>query len=251
MKQLHITLGSGDTHDVELQPFSMLIVRTRKLNDLGVTEDVESAFSDVADVEIVEVEDEKFPEPHIIQESPYLGTPETAAQAARELPAGDGAQLVEQGLEKFPGDEGLLAAQAEISAKLQAAGQAAQLPAADTVEEVEEVPAEPVEDPFAGAGAAPVEEQQPIETAEPRPTRRPPSPRPTRRPAGGVAMFRKVDQPLLYPASTLLGNTGGPVVDTGIDMLGGGRVYIDRVEAGEIARHFGFDHAGGCRAAHG
>jgi hypothetical protein len=54
-------------------------------------------------------------------------------------------------------------------------------------------------------------------------------------------MFLLTEQPALFPATTLLGNTGGPVVDTGIDLPAGGRVYIDRVEAGEICQHFGFE----------
>lgn len=54
-------------------------------------------------------------------------------------------------------------------------------------------------------------------------------------------MFMLTERPVMYPMTTLLGNAAGPVVDTGIDMLVGGRVYIDRVEAGEIARHFGFE----------
>lgn len=54
-------------------------------------------------------------------------------------------------------------------------------------------------------------------------------------------MFQVVDQPHFYPSTTLLGNAGGPVVDTGIDMPVGGRVYVDQVEASEIARHFGFE----------
>lgn len=54
-------------------------------------------------------------------------------------------------------------------------------------------------------------------------------------------MFMLVDRPVIFPAQTLLGNSGGPVVDTGCELLSGGRVYIDRVEASEIARHFGFE----------
>jgi hypothetical protein len=54
-------------------------------------------------------------------------------------------------------------------------------------------------------------------------------------------MFLLTERPHLYPAVTLLGNAQGPVVDTGIDILTGGRVYIDRVEAGEIARLFDFE----------
>lgn len=54
-------------------------------------------------------------------------------------------------------------------------------------------------------------------------------------------MFSLVDQPVIFPAHTLLGNAGGPVVDTGCELVSGGRVYIDRTEAVEIARHFGFE----------
>lgn len=49
-----------------------------------------------------------------------------------------------------------------------------------------------------------------------------------------------VDQPVIYPAVTLQGRAAGPVVDTGCELLAGGRVYIDRTEGGEIARLFGF-----------
>lgn len=155
MKQLHLTLGSGHTHDVDLQPFSMLIVRTRKQNDLGVIEDVEQAYTDVVDVALVEVDDPKIPEAVITQENPFLGTPETAARVAREMPIGDAGQLLEQALEKFPGDAGLLAAQKEISAKMQASTDQPSTAVAET----------PPTDPFQSEGAAPVEEQQPIETA--------------------------------------------------------------------------------------
>lgn len=54
-------------------------------------------------------------------------------------------------------------------------------------------------------------------------------------------MFTLVDRPVIFPAHTLLGNQAGPVVDTGCEIQAGGRVYIDRTEAGEIARHFGFE----------
>lgn len=53
-------------------------------------------------------------------------------------------------------------------------------------------------------------------------------------------MFQLVDLPRLFPAATVLGNTAGPVVDCG-ELPAGGRVYIGRVEAGEIAWHFGFE----------
>lgn len=52
-------------------------------------------------------------------------------------------------------------------------------------------------------------------------------------------MFRLAERPALFPGATVLGNTGGPVVDCG-ELPAGGRIYIDRTEAGEIARHFGF-----------
>lgn len=52
-------------------------------------------------------------------------------------------------------------------------------------------------------------------------------------------MFQLVDQPHLFPGRSLLGNTG-PCVDTAVEIPVGGRVYVDRVEAGEIARLFGF-----------
>lgn len=52
-------------------------------------------------------------------------------------------------------------------------------------------------------------------------------------------MFRLVDRPTLMPAKTLIGSTVGPVVDTEVILKGGGRVYISRIEAGEIGRHFG------------
>lgn len=53
-------------------------------------------------------------------------------------------------------------------------------------------------------------------------------------------MFLLADRPSFFPHTTLLGSSGGPVVDTRIDMPVGGRVYIDEIEANEIARHFGF-----------
>lgn len=52
-------------------------------------------------------------------------------------------------------------------------------------------------------------------------------------------MFRLVDRPTLMPAQTLIGSTVGPVVDTEVILRNGGRVYISRIEAGEIGRHFG------------
>jgi hypothetical protein len=52
-------------------------------------------------------------------------------------------------------------------------------------------------------------------------------------------VFPLAERPALFPGATVLGNTAGPVVDCG-ELPAGGRVYIDRLEAGEIARHFGF-----------
>lgn len=52
-------------------------------------------------------------------------------------------------------------------------------------------------------------------------------------------MFQKVDRPTMFPAVTLLGNTGGPVVEISVDHPGG-CVYVDATEAAEIARHFDF-----------
>lgn len=51
-------------------------------------------------------------------------------------------------------------------------------------------------------------------------------------------MFRLVDNPTIMPGQTLIGTTTGPVVDTGVVLLNGGRVYVSQVEAGEIVRHF-------------
>jgi hypothetical protein len=49
-----------------------------------------------------------------------------------------------------------------------------------------------------------------------------------------------VDRPFFYPGLTIQGRSGGPAVDTGCELAAGGHVYIDRLEAHEIARHFGF-----------
>lgn len=56
-------------------------------------------------------------------------------------------------------------------------------------------------------------------------------------------MFLLTDRPHIFPGRTLLGDTRGPVVDTGVEMDLGGRVYLNRQEAWEVARLFGFVEA--------
>lgn len=48
-----------------------------------------------------------------------------------------------------------------------------------------------------------------------------------------------IDRPLFFPEVTIQGRTVGPVVDTGCDHPGG-RIYLDRLEAVQIAQLFGF-----------
>ena len=52
-------------------------------------------------------------------------------------------------------------------------------------------------------------------------------------------MFQLIDRPVHMPGRTFcLQDTRGPVVDTGVDL--NGWVYINRIEALEIGRLFGF-----------
>ena len=53
-------------------------------------------------------------------------------------------------------------------------------------------------------------------------------------------MFLLADRPYLFPGRCLLGETRGPCVDTGVEMELGGHVYLNRVEAWEAGRLFGF-----------
>lgn len=53
-------------------------------------------------------------------------------------------------------------------------------------------------------------------------------------------MFALVDRPVMFPMISLLGFSGGPVVDTRIDMAVGGRVYLDETTIAEASRLFGF-----------
>jgi hypothetical protein len=48
-----------------------------------------------------------------------------------------------------------------------------------------------------------------------------------------------IARPVFFPEVTIQGRTEGPVVDTRCEHPGG-RIYIDRLEASEIAHHFGF-----------
>lgn len=50
-------------------------------------------------------------------------------------------------------------------------------------------------------------------------------------------MFTLTERPHHFPGRTLLGDTRGPVVDTGVDQ--NGWIYINRIEAVEIGRCFG------------
>lgn len=52
-------------------------------------------------------------------------------------------------------------------------------------------------------------------------------------------MFRLVAQPTIFPQRSLTGSTVGPMVDTEVVLNKGGRVYVSKLEAGEIGRHFG------------
>lgn len=60
--------------------------------------------------------------------------------------------------------------------------------------------------------------------------------------------FLLADRPAMFPGRCLLGDTRGPCVDTGVEMELGGHVYLNRNEAWEVGRHFGFvegeTHAG-------
>jgi hypothetical protein len=49
-------------------------------------------------------------------------------------------------------------------------------------------------------------------------------------------MFQLVERPAMFPGRSLLETVEGPFVDTGVEMDLGGRVYIDRASAAEIAR---------------
>lgn len=49
-------------------------------------------------------------------------------------------------------------------------------------------------------------------------------------------MFLLADRPHLYPGRTLFGDTQGPVVDTGVEMVFGGRVYLAVVEAIHVGK---------------
>lgn len=52
--------------------------------------------------------------------------------------------------------------------------------------------------------------------------------------------FLLADRPAMFPGRCLLGDTRGPCVDTGVEMELGGHVYLNRNEAWEVGRHFGF-----------
>lgn len=57
-------------------------------------------------------------------------------------------------------------------------------------------------------------------------------------------MFQLADRPTHMPGLTLLGDTRGPVVDTGRDV--NGWVYINEIEAAEIGRLFGMRTKADC-----
>lgn len=48
------------------------------------------------------------------------------------------------------------------------------------------------------------------------------------------------DRPHLFPGHTLTGETTGPVVDTGIELPVGGRVYLARHEVASAANLLGY-----------
>lgn len=153
MKQLHVTLGSGDEQQVVLQPTSTLTVRTRQFGPNGVAEDIENSWTDITAVSVVEVDDPVVPQAEITQESPWLVAPDTAVAAAASMPIGDAATLLEQAQTKFGDHPDIVAAQAKVAEQLQTAA----------------APADP-NAPDLATGITPPEPQPVDENGDPIPT---------------------------------------------------------------------------------
>lgn len=126
MKELHVTVNAGDdeqvTHKVPLDQRSTVTVRSVVDNGAGQEVERVSSFGEIADIELVEVEDEKIPEPVIRQESPHLSTPQTVLQYAQSGPVADAGALVEQAVERYGADDPQVAEAVEVINKRMAAG---------------------------------------------------------------------------------------------------------------------------------
>jgi pyruvate/2-oxoglutarate dehydrogenase complex dihydrolipoamide acyltransferase (E2) component len=123
VKELQVTLATGETHKVALHPASTFVVRTLQDNGAGQEVLVESSWTDVADVEIVDVPDVEYPYAVISTESPHLSSPSTVVAFAQSGPVADAGQIVEQAIARYGADEPLMQeAKAIVEARMAAGG---------------------------------------------------------------------------------------------------------------------------------
>lgn len=114
---LKLTLGTGETQEVPFDATSIVTVRTRVQRDPGQTPvDEDHAFTNVASFEIV---DESGAPANVAPTSdPAFASPGAAIETASSLAIADAAAHIEKALTRFPGDEDLLAVQAELDAQI-------------------------------------------------------------------------------------------------------------------------------------
>jgi hypothetical protein len=133
-KVMQITLGTGEVQEVPFESTSTISVRTRRQPDPGAPfVDEEQAYSDVADIVVVDAAEEPAAtieqptvqtigdgtEPVQQPAEETLASPEAALEHAQTLPTlEDAAAHITAALERFPDDADLKAASDEIAAAL-------------------------------------------------------------------------------------------------------------------------------------